>query len=423
MYIGGEKMKVRFRYRSRGHTVERTVCNIPLRYVLALTLTIVGIAAVIGIVVALCIWVPYFYALAWITEIVCVIRIIASDDNPDYKVPWLLFVLILPVAGFMLYFMFYSRKLKPRFVRRLAALRDSAYRKDDSELMAQLKATDKVAYAHAKLLTDIADAHVFTNTKQQYFPLGEAMHRQLLADLRRAERFIYVESFIIEEGAFWNSVLEILKQKAADGVDVKVLYDDMGCMMTLPGNYYRTLRAFGIEAAPFSMLRGNADSEVNNRNHRKITVIDGIVGYTGGINYADEYINEVVRFGHWKDTAVRLEGEAVWELTKLFLVDFGINVRRMPTVGQEQFPARSDITERGYLIPFGDGPRPIYDRRVGKSVIQNLVASATEYVYMTTPYLIIGRFQNALEEINAEYAREHGIGTRFRYGSEQKVYG
>ncbi len=382
-------MKVKYRYRAGNRTVERTINNIPFRYIVALLLTATAIIAVIGIVVALCIWVPQFYVLAWITEILCVIRIIASDDNPDYKVPWLLFVLILPISGFMLYFMFYSRKLKRRFVRRLNTLRDSAYHKDDTALMDKLRETDKVAYAHAKLLTDIADAHVFTNTKQQYFPLGEEMHRRLLDDLRRAKRFIYIESFIIEEGKFWDSMLEILKEKAAGGVDVKVLYDDMGCMMTLPGGYYRTLRSFGIEATPFSMLRGNADSELNNRNHRKITVIDGVIGYTGGINYADEYINEVVRFGHWKDTAVRLEGEAVWELTKLFLVDFGINVRRMPTVGQEQFPAQPDIVEGGYLIPFGDGPRPIYERRVGKSVIQNLVASAADYLYMTTPYLVI----------------------------------
>lgn len=382
-------MKIRFRYRSHGKTVERTINNVPFRYIFALSLTIAGILAVIGAVAALCLWVPHFYKLAWVVEIVCVIRIIASDDNPDYKVPWLLFVLILPIAGFMLYFMFYSRKLKPRFVRRLHELRDNAYHKDDSALMAELKQRDKIAFSHAKLLTDIADAHVFTNTRQQYYRLGEEMYPQLLHDLRQAERFIYIESFIIEKGVFWDSVLAVLRDKVAQGVEVKVLYDDMGCMLTLPGDYYRTLRSYGIEANPFSMLRGNADSEVNNRNHRKITVIDGKIGYTGGINYADEYIGAVIRFGKWKDTAIRLEGEAVWELTKLFLIDFGINVKQMPSVSPKQFPEQPQLKEPGFLVPFGDGPRPIYERRVGKSVIQNLVASATDYLYMTTPYLII----------------------------------
>ena len=215
------------------------------------------------------------------------------------------------------------------------------------------------------------------------------MWKCLLEDLKKAEKFIYMEYFIIEEGLFWNSILDILKEKALRGVEVKVLYDDVGCMMTLPGDYCKILRSFGIQATPFSRLRGNADSEFNNRSHRKITVIDGRVGYTGGVNLADEYINEVVKFGHWKDTALRLEGEAVWELTKLFLVDYGINVRKMPRLREDLFPEGPKAETSGYLIPFGDGPNPIYKRRVGKSVIQNMLSGATRYAWMTSPYLII----------------------------------
>lgn len=126
-----------------------------------------------------------------------------------------------------------------------------------------------------------------------------------------------------------------------------------------------------------------------NRSHRKITVIDGKVGYTGGINIADEYINEIERFGHWKDTGVRLEGEAVWELTRLFLRDYGINVQKLPEISLEHYPMQKRIIESGWLIPFGDGPNPIYKRRVGKSVIQNMLASASDYCWMTSPYLII----------------------------------
>jgi cardiolipin synthase len=182
--------------------------------------------------------------------------------------------------------------------------------------------------------------------------------------------------------------LEILKRKAASGVEVKVLYDDIGCMMTLPGDYHKTLKSYGIDATPFSRLKGNADSEFNNRSHRKITVIDGKIGYTGGVNIADEYINEIVKFGHWKDTAIRLEGEAVRELTKLFLVDFGINARKMPVIRDDLYP-KTETKEHGYVIPFGDGPHPLYNRRVGKSVIQNMLSGATRYMWMTTPYLII----------------------------------
>ena len=306
---------------------------------------------------------------AWATEIFCVIRIIASDDNPDYKVPWLLFMLIIPIAGFMLYFMFYSRTLQKRFIRRLKELKNRIYQKDDSVLLAELKKENPTAAAQARMLCNIAETHVFTDTKQEYFALGEKMYQRMLPDLAGAEKFIYMEYFIIEEGKFWNSILEILKQKAAAGVEVKVLYDDIGCMMTLPGDYYKILKTYGIDAMPFSRLKGNADSEFNNRSHRKILVIDGRVGYTGGVNIADEYINEVVKFGHWKDTAIRLEGQAVWELTKMFLVDFGINTRKLAEPRRDLYPVQMDIKEGGYLIPFGDGPNPIYTHRVGKSVI------------------------------------------------------
>ena len=381
-------MKAKYRYFDGKKEVEREYSYIPVRYILAVFITLFEVMAVIGIVFLFCVYVPYFYILCYITSFACMVKIVASDDNPDYKVPWLLIVLLLPIAGFMLYFMFYSRKLQKRFIKCLHAMKEHTYKQDDDELFQQLQQENPAVAAQARMLTQIADTHLFTNTKQEYFPLGEDMYARLLADLEAAETFIYMDYFIIEEGTFWNSILDILKRKAANGVEVKVLYDDIGCMMTLPGDYHKTLQSFGIEATPFSRLRGQADSEFNNRSHRKITVIDGKVGYTGGVNIADEYINEIVKFGHWKDTAIRLEGEAVWELTKLFLVDFGINRRKMPTFRDDLYPS-ANMKEKGYLIPFGDGPHPIYERRVGKSVIQNMLAGATRYAWMTTPYLII----------------------------------
>ena len=381
-------MKRKYSYFDGRKQVEREYSYIPFRYILAVLITLFEVLAVIGILTALCYYVPYFYLAAWATEIFCVIRIIASDDNPDYKVPWLLFVLIIPVAGFMLYFMFYSRTLQNRFIKRLDTLKSQGYQYDDSAQIAKLQDENPIVASQAKMLCSIGETHLFTDTKQEYFPIGEDMHQRLLQDLDTAEKFIYMEYFIIEEGKFWNSVLDILKRTAAEGVEVKVLYDDIGCMMTLPGDYHKTLKAYGIEAIPFSRLKGNADSEFNNRSHRKITVIDGKVGYTGGVNIADEYINEVVKYGHWKDTAIRLEGEAVRELTELFLVDFGINVRKMPNIRDDLYP-KTEIKEHGYVVPFGDGPHPLYNRRVGKSVIQNMLNGATRYMWMTTPYLII----------------------------------
>lgn len=359
--------------------------GIPFRCIAAFALAALEVAAVVALTAICCRYIPVFYLLAWCTEIACVIRIIVSDDSPDYKAPWLLIVLVLPVAGFMLYFMFYSRRLKKKYVRRMQEIKDSAYHRDDTEALHMLQAESPVACGQARLLCGIAETHLFTDTKQTYYPLGEAMHQAMLADLRQAERFIFLEYFIIEKGLFWNAILDILREKAAHGVEVRLVYDDMGCMTTLPGDYARTLNVWGIRAVPFSVLRGNADSEINNRSHRKLLIIDGKVGYTGGINLADEYINACEKYGHWKDTGIRLEGEAVWELTKLFLLDFGLNCPHAPAMTVSLFPASCREERRGWVVPFGDGPRPIYFRRVGKSVIQSMLASAVRSAWITRP--------------------------------------
>ena len=376
------KKTIRIQY-DANRTEEREINYIPVRYILALFLAVLETAAVIAVLFLMGKYVPYFYLAMWATEIGCVIHIIACDEAPDYKIPWLLVVLIVPVAGFMLYFLFGNRKLQRKFIRRLKAMREQTYPVQNVEITDNtLVSTD------ARMLCKIADTNLFTNTTQTYVPLGENMHKHLLADLETAEKFIFMDYFIIEEGIFWNSILEILKAKAAAGVEVRVIYDDIGCMMTLPGNYDKILKGFGIDAVPFSKLKGNADSEFNNRSHRKITVIDGKIGYTGGINIADEYINEKVVYGHWKDVGLRLEGEAVRELTKLFLVDYGINVKKLPAPKHDYFPEYS-VQDDGYVIPFGDGPKPIYERRVGKSVIENMLNHATRYFYAMTPYLIL----------------------------------
>ena len=381
------KKTIRIRL-NKNRTEQRQICYIPVRYILALLLAVLETAAVISIMILFGKYVPYFYVAMWITEVGCVIHIIACDEAPDYKIPWLLVVLIVPVAGFMLYFLFGSRKLRRKFIRRLETVRQNTYSAQTEERMQALAAENTVIRMDARMLCKIADTNLFTNTLQTYFPLGEALHKQLLVDLNAAQKFIFMDYFILEEGIFWNSILDILKKKAACGVEVRVIYDDIGCMMTLPGNYDKILQSFGIDAVPFSKLKGNADSEFNNRSHRKITVIDGKIGYTGGVNIADEYINEKAVYGHWKDVGLRLEGEAVRELTRLFLVDYGINVKKLPEPKHDYFPEYS-VSADGYVIPFGDGPKPIYDRRVGKTVIENMLNHANRYFYAMTPYLIL----------------------------------
>ena len=382
-------MKKTYQYQVGKKTIRKEYTYIPLRYLLAGLISVAEILLIIGLVVAFCYYFRFFFLLCYILQLGTVLHIISSDDNPDYKVPWLVVVILLPIVGFMLYAMFYSRKLKKKYIRHLAQLKKYDYEKDSSAPKQALEKENPLVASHGRMLTSAAGAHLFFAQKQTYFPSGEEMRKYMMQDLQSAQTFIFLEYFIVEAGEFWNGILDVLKEKAKNGVTVRLLYDDIGCMTTLPGSYAKTLAKYGIEACPFSRLRGSANSEFNNRSHRKILVVDGKIGYTGGVNLADEYINQRPRFGHWKDTGIRIEGESIWEMTRLFLFDWGMNQKTLPNDPFPLYPESKTDVSPGYMIPFGDGPRPLFSQRVSKSVIQNMLGCAKESMYMTTPYLII----------------------------------
>ena len=368
---------------------EQEVNYIPIRFIMAILLIVLETVAVLAITILCAIHIPYFYLAMYVTEVFCVLKIINSQENPDYKIPWLLFVLVVPVAGFMIYFMFYNRKLSKKYLKRIEKIKAQQIQTQDEEILVNLEKEDRQAYLQANLLCKLSDTHIYRNTQAEYFDMGEKLHVSILTDLQKAEKFIFLEYFIIEEGIFWNSILDILKEKAANGVEVRVIYDDIGCMCTLPGDYDKTLQSYGIKAVCFSRLRGQANNEFNNRSHRKIMIIDGKVGYTGGVNIADEYINEKVLFGLWKDVGIRLEGEAVTQLTSIFLTDFELNVKTPVVEFAPYFRQKFSKENTGYVIPFGDGPNPMFRQRVAKTMIMNLLNQAQHYVYMMSPYLII----------------------------------
>lgn len=380
-------MKKKITYKENEKIIEREIDYIPFRYILAIFLVIFETLCVIGFVVLSTIYIPYFFILVIATQLGVSVAIINSKDNPDYKLPWLFFVMLLPIVGFMLYFMFYSRKLSKKQSKRLGTLTKQLVNKDDSVEFDMLKKDNEIIYSQALILTKLAESHLYSNTTISYYPLGEYLFDAMLNDLKKAKRFIFMEYFIVENGVFWSAVLEILKQKVENKVEVRFIYDDIGCMMTLPGNYYKQLQKIGIKAVSFSHLRGQANNEFNNRNHRKITIIDGEIGYTGGINIADEYINQVIKHGHWKDVGIRMQGESVNELTRLFLIDYGINFKKINDDFSNYY-SHEQSNEVGFCIPFGDGPKPVYQRHVAKSVILNILNQSRRYVYITTPYLI-----------------------------------
>ncbi len=382
-------MKKNIKIYSNGKYVNKEINYIPLRFIVAILITLLEIASIIGIVVILALYVPYFYVLLFLTEIGTIIGIIVSNNNPDYKLIWLFVVVMLPLVGLMLFLIFHKRKLPRKTVKKLHKFNDS-YNYNDSNNFNQLSNKNLLLFSQAKSLCKTANTHLYTNTKLKYFSMGEEMFPAMIEALKSAKNFIFMEYFIIEEGIFWNSILEILKEKAKQGIEVKLVYDDIGCMGTLPGNYYKTLtKKFNIETVVFSKLKGQADGEFNNRSHRKILVIDGQIGFTGGINIADEYINKNARLGHWKDTGIQIEGKAVNELTKMFLTDFCINTNKKTSINFDNYYVANEVVKAdNYVIPFGDAPKPICKFSVGKMAILNLLNHAKEHVYICTPYLI-----------------------------------
>ena len=318
-----------------------------------------------------------------------ILAIVNRNMPPESKVTWLL-IAVVPVFGSLLYLMFGERRLSKKEMKQLENMESMEFREDNSrELRLKLKEENKAVYGMVKsMLSMDHNADLYNGTSSTFFPLGDQMFKQLLEDLRSAKKFIFMEFYIIDEGLMWDSILEILIEKVKEGVEVKLLYDDIGCMATLAGNYTKRLRKLGIDAHKFNKVIPRLTVAYNNRDHRKILVIDGQIGYTGGINLADEYINQIERFGHWKDSAVRVEGRAVKALTRLFLMTWYINQGEIEDFDKYHMENRA-VDGEGLYIPFGSGPKPIYKSQVGKAVYQNMINQATDYVYITTPYLII----------------------------------
>lgn len=370
------------------------------RYMIAFLIILVEILGIMAFFTLLAHFMPLLWIGVFITSFIAFIIIINSDMNPEYKIPWISIVLLVPALGVLFYGLFHGRRMTKKEAKHLNKLSESLEHLDrDGSCLESLAAEDRNAYGKVLALqNNDRYADVFRNTKSEYFPLGETMFKQMLSDLKEAKEFIFLEYFIVQEGLLWNSILNILKEKAKNGVEIRMLYDDIGCMETLPQNYVKYLSQYNIKCSCFSKLTGDASPIHNNRDHRKLMIIDGKVGYTGGINLADEYINYIKRFGHWKDGGIRLEGKAVSGLTKLFLLNWDLNLKTISAYDKYLDYKGDHIDSKGYYIPFGSGPAPLYQMPGGKDVFLNIINQANDYVYITTPYLIIdSELTNALK--------------------------
>ncbi|MBQ8293144.1 MAG: cardiolipin synthase [Bacilli bacterium] len=328
-----------------------------------------------------------------ILGIICLLILINRTQPPSTKVPWVMIITLLPLgcliyAAFGLH-MILSNKNKKKFHTLTNVV--TRYYFEKNECIAELENIDLGLANQSRYIKNTSDCPLHHNTEVKYLSSSEETFELMVEKLKGAKHFIFLEYFIIERGIFWDTILEILKEKAKAGLDVRVMYDDVGSISKLPNNYYKILEKEGIKCVPFNKFVPIVSAVHNNRDHRKIMIIDGDQAFNGGMNIADEYINVKKPYGHWKDTNVYLYGEAVKTFTTMFLENW--NATRYTDENYDKFMPnfyeKKEYKNDGFVQPFGDGPRPVYDERIGENVYLNIINNAKKYLYITTPYLII----------------------------------
>lgn len=357
----------------------------------------------IAIIPAVFYWFFFSVDTTWIFVVLCAavvildlaiaLWIVNSDMNAEYKIAWLMPVLFLPPIGALLYL---NLRRRPRPRRRLKQLAEKfagmecLYVKKDGHVGTEY-ADDGFAASCAEYVAQATGLPPTDCYEFEYFPSGESYCERLLEELEKAEKYIFLEYFILRPGKFWNSVLDILKRKAGEGVDVRVIYDDIGSMLKVPDNYAAELEKQGVKCMCFNPFRPVLDLAQNNRTHRKIALIDGVTAFTGGINLSDEYINETHPFGHWKDTGIMVRGRAAQNFAAMFLQLWFL---RAP---DEDYTRYLSAGPKGDCSCLAFCDSPLDRQNVCEDLYLKIIYHAKKYVYINTPYLILdGEMKRAL---------------------------
>ena len=323
-----------------------------------------------------------------IIAVLMALFVIYRNDSGAYQLGWILIITLLPILGTLMY-AFFGNKRPSKRLKRIIDEVEAVHRND----LIQVDHLDELDDSRLQRTIDYVANEgpypAWSNTRSRYFRLGDTAYPVMLEDLRNAKHFIFMEYFIIGSGEMWNEIFEVLKEKVKEGLDVRVIYDDVGSMDKIPYGFPKLLEKEGIKVVVFNPVRPILNLVYNNRDHRKITVIDGYIGYSGGFNIADEYINRIERFGHWKDNGIRIEGEAVWNYTVMFLNVW--NAYRKTDTDYTVFAPHvyhPDVFDSdGIIQPFSDSP--LDDENVGENVYMEIINQAEDYVYIYTPYLIL----------------------------------
>ena len=321
-----------------------------------------------------------------VLSILIVLYLVRKDENSAYKIGWIVLIGLLPLLGGALYLAF-GNKAPAKHLRERMQKVEKAHQADLTQPEGQTDTLDTSCKNLSRYVAKYGPYPAWKNTNARYFACGEEMYPQLLADLEQAEKFIFLEFFIISSGKMWDGVEEILRRKAAQGVDVRLIYDDFGSLLGLPKDFVVRMERAHIRCIPFNPVVPLVSLVMNHRDHRKIVVIDGNIAYTGGVNLADEYINVQPRFGYWKDAAIRLEGAAVWNFTVVFLNCW--NAFRHREDDYSAFaPTKLPQTPDGVVQPYSDSP--LDEEPVAETVYLDILSQAQHYVYIYTPYLAVG---------------------------------
>ena len=327
-----------------------------------------------------------------IIEFIFFMIVVSKRENPEYKIPWITLIFIAPILAFVIYLFFANHGLRMRekkILKEIDKILNEKYRVTQEERY-QFKSDVPLRYRGIfKYLRHMTNMYATSDNRVTYYKNGEAFFPALVEALKEAKEFIFLEFFIIGEGKWWSQIENILFEKAKEGVDVRILYDALGSFTLLPNNYARKLRKKGIKCYKFHYFKPMLSGSYNNRDHRKIAVIDHKYGFTGGMNLADEYANDEVRFGYWKDTMVRIEGQGIGNLISIFLQNYDLTCHYVSDYNKYLDYEYEKFDEPGYIYAFGDGPGGYSKNEpIGEENYIQIINSADRTLWISTPYLI-----------------------------------